>query len=798
MATRPPKKTRELPSTPGYSIPGRNNDGVDSTVTDEPQDVPATAPPPTDTPYPDEPKKPVRPLKPKFQKKITDQADPEGDDQSAETEQQMARRAIMEGRVDQRIKEAISARTNSGIEEIWRESNELYEGIDELNNYGKFLKVASNAPARATPQNGQSRVILNITQAKTDIAVSRVQEMLVPNDDKAFAIEPTPLPELEKDAAKTPTVTLADGTQAPTAVLVAKMKDEAQQAATNEEEWVDDQFVEGDGKGGTVYLEMRKVIADAGRIGSGVLKGPIIIADTKKDWVLDRKSGQMALVESIRQRPTSKKIRAEDLFPAGDCGDNIHNGSYCVERDYLTGRQLRDLADLEEYDRKAIGLALVEGPTIHAKSRAATYGRKQGDTGYDSSLFEVWYYYGDVDPEDLTAMSMVPDDITAEERALLAIPAIVTMVNGRAIKAIVNPNEKGCFPYDVFNWDKVDGQVFGRGVPWKGRAAQRSLTASFRKMMENGGLSAGPQVVVQRSAITPWDNNYAVEGRKGWYFDADEFVNDVNKAFAVFNIPSMQEELMNIVKFALEMFDQLLNLPLLMQGIAQPGTAPETLGGMKMLYANSTSPLRTTARQFDDQLIVPHLGRYHDFCMSYGPANCKGDNKIKARGASVLVKLEEAKEFLAQLYQVKDDPAFKINPEKYAVAMAKANGFSLQTIQYTDDEWKKVQADKAKQPPPADPAMEVAKVRAQAIVDSTNAKIKGDQTLEQMKMSEGEKDRQNALAIENIQLQIAEMELAGKENISLTQVKAMLADQSMKQRGAQEELRVKLKTGSGI
>ena len=65
-----------------------------------------------------------------------------------------------------------------------------------------------------------------------------------------------------------------------------------------------------------------------------------------------------------------------------------------------------------------------------------------------------------------------------------------------------------------------------------------------------------------------------------------------------------------------------------------------------------------------------------------------------------------------------------------------------------------------------------------AIIDSTNAKAASDKEIAELREQGAVKDRENKIAIQNIALQIAEMELAGQQNISLTQVKAMLAQES--------------------
>ena len=705
-------------------------------------------------------------------------------------------RGILEATVNQRIRDARIARESSGIEEIWAEDEDQYNGFDSLNGPAGQLVKTRDAAAKKTKVSNQSRVFLNITKPKTDIATARVQEMLLPHDDKPWDVTPTPMPEMDQaeEMPKSVQVQLGDGTQAPVADVAALLKDRAAVKASKMADWIEDKFVEG-----SVYAEMRKVIRDSARLGSGVLKGPIRTMKTTRKWSL-QDDGLAVLQIDRALSYTSRRIRVQDFYPAPDCGDSIHDGSYCVERDYLTSRKLRALAEDPEYDQAAIGLALQEGPRRMTRGRNERRMDTPGDTFIDAELFEVYYYYGDISPTDLILLGLdngVEEGktrLTEEELIKPAIPSIVTILNGRAIKAVINPDETGEFPYDVFPWEPVDGQPWGRGVPRKIGTAQRGLNAAVRALLDNAGLSKGPLVVFAEGVVEPVDGNYTVEGRKLFRFKPSELINDVQKAFASFDIPSMQQELSAIISFWLEMADQLSNLPLLLQGIAQAGTSPDTLGGMKLLLNSSTAPLRVIAKLFDDMLVIPHLRRYYNAGMQDPncPKEAKGDQQIKAKGASVLVQREEGIEFLAMLFPVKDDPKLKISPAKLLREMSRARGFNIESIQYTDDEWKQEQERMATQGAPEDPRIAAAKIRNEGLqqqIDARNADAEAERTA---RAAEAQANRAHQERLTAVDERIQMMRLAGEENISLADIKAMLAGKAMDIRAKTDEMRLKL------
>ena len=96
--------------------------------------------------------------------------------------------------------EAIDGREQSGIERIWVEDEEYYEGIDDANRDG--TRAWDSKPAGqvaitdGTDGGDGSTIFFNITAPYVDAASAKIADMLIPTDDKNFAIGPTPLPDL--------------------------------------------------------------------------------------------------------------------------------------------------------------------------------------------------------------------------------------------------------------------------------------------------------------------------------------------------------------------------------------------------------------------------------------------------------------------------------------------------------------------------------------------------------------------------------------------------------------------------
>ena len=766
-----------------------------------------------------------KPLKPKYAKPRQPKAgasrvqlDDENESPLTDDEQrEELQKSILATSINERIRLAMDARQGCGIEEVWTESEDLYNGTDPATG-NALVKTRDQLPRKSTTSGGRARVILNITKPKTDTGVARVAEMLVPTDDKPWGIDPPVIPELDEAMKDTKgSVVTADGQNVPRAIVAAKMKADSKAKSVAMSDWIEDAFNEGD-----VYGELRKVIRAAGRIGTGVLKGPFAIARIVTKWGEDD-NGSPALESETVISPTSRCIRVQDCFPDPAAGENLHDGADFTERDFLTGKKLRELAELPGYDAMAIAQALAEGPQTYTKTRKTNMSARlqEGNTDYDASLYEVFYYYGDVQPEDMMLMGMTRQQLdeggnvatgtegglTDLEMQLYTVPCVVTMLNSRPIKCIVNPMESGGFPYDFFTWDAIDGQPYGRGIPWKMAVAQRMLIAGVRQLFENAGLSGAPIVALTKGAFSMAGGGpLEIKGRTLLEFEANEYQNDITKAIQVFTIPSMQKELQAIIEFALRMADQLTNLPMLMQGDQQPGVAPETLGGLNMFEKNASSPLRVIAKQCDDQVIKRHLNRWNDWGNEKGPQNIRGDHKIIARGSSDLIQREENREFLTQLYPSIGNKELKISPAKYVRELARMNGYDLTAVQYTEDEWKAIEKQQAETPPPPDPRIQTAQIAADAgqkrVETQSQTAVQLDKNRDDARNVSQQEDRRLRMVELNLTREIKMLELSAKSGQTLDEIKAQLAVAAMNNRTARDEMELKLssanKSGTGI
>lgn len=678
-----------------------------------------------------------------------------------------------------RRQEAIQGRQQTGIEDQWREDQEYYDGVDDANRAeSRYLKGASlNAPLTSVQQDTaetRSSVFLNITGPYVDAASARVADMLLPTDDRNWSIKPTPIPELAqamedqtpfqpKGPDGQPAV---DGQGQPVQVTRAayaqQILDQAQDRAERAQTRIDDWLTECQ-----YHAQGRELIQDATRVGSGVLKGPFPKKTKERAFFRDGQAAELRIEEKLQ--PASKRISCWDLFPDAACGESIHNGSFIFERDRVSAKQLRALKGTPGYIDSEIDEVLAQGPQHSSDSPSPEH-----PVG-DEEKFDIWYYTGVATKDDLEAAGVAMDDGTSTS-------ALVTMVNDRLIKAALDPLDTDTFPYDVMPWKKKPGMPWGDGVARQIRTAQRMLNAGVRNMMDNAGMSAGPMLVINQRVLEPSDGKWKLSLRKIFKVKSDQVVEDVSKAFAAINIPSMQAELMAIIQFALKIAEDVTGLPLLMQG--QQGKAPDTVGGMTILNNNASTVLRRIAKLFDDYITEPHIRRYYQFLLEHGPDDSeKGDMVIDARGSSSLVERDLQNQLIQQLLPLSGNPIYGIDPKKAMSEYLKVQHLDPKRVEYDDQAWEKIVAGLAQQAKKGSGNGESAVQAAQIKEQGATARQQSEQNFE---AQQNQQDRDNKVVLAMITAKLADADLSSVERQVLEKIKADLGKTAMQLRTEKE------------
>ncbi len=650
----------------------------------------------------------------------TAQARPHGDiDEAREprTGEEMARMhdrlAGIVSRLQMQAEEQVGKRVE--IESRW---------LDDMRQY--YGRYDAQAEAKLNSSN-KSRVFANMTRTKTHAWEARLSDMLFPTDEKNWGIKPTPVPELsdvaelDRDIPKPEDgEVLEDGNQS---IVDASQKardiiEKAEKAAKAMSLEIEDQLRESH-----YNIRARLVIHDACKLGTGIMKGPIASGKTRRAWQphLDPESGNVVhlMAEVEDPKPEYERVDPWSFFPDMSA-TTIDQSEWTYERHLYNKKDLQALARKPDFNKDEIRKLLEAKPqhTVPSYINALREITKNGQAINDDR-FEVWEYHGPLEKEDIEAICLCMDDEEAFEDytfdPLVEQRVIVWFSQGQLLKFAPHPMESGDHLYSVFAFERDDTNIFGFGVPSLMRDSQAALNGAWRMIMENAGLSVGPQVVINKDLVTPQDGTWDLVPRKIWIATGAQSSTRQRPPFELFNIPNNQEELAGIIELARRFIDEETNIPLVAQG--EPGarsSAPagtQTKGGLAMIMNSVNVVFRRVIKNFDDTMTTPNIRRIYDWNMQFNPkSTIKGDFDVDARGSSVLLVREvQAQNLMVMAMNFTDHPV--LGPltkarELYRKLMESMMIPPDDVVKTEDDERKdeELQADK---PPPMELQMQI-------------------------------------------------------------------------------------------
>lgn len=703
--------------------------------------------------------------------------------------------------------EWVRTRYSQGVDKRWIEDIDQYNSKDNINKAASQMMASVEQGYPVTTQGSKpqrSTVYIGLTRQKTNAGEARLSDILLPTDDRNWGIQPTPIPELsDMIQSDEPAIDPRSGQQMVNQQgqpirekdIARRIREIAMKRAEAMQREIDDQLNECDYNG-----EVRKMLHDAAVMGTGVLKGPIVTNRVRKAWqpMVDAQGQQVQVIEMVEElNPASFRVDPRNFWPDPACGESIHNGKGVFERDTMTAKQVRELAKQPGYMKDKLRAVLEEGPK---RSATMTELTDEDQREQMKEIYEVWTYWGEVDHDDLECVGVE----VGEKDALRTVSGCVVFINSTVVKAFLNPLDTGDLPYDTFPWEKVAGSVWGYGIPYMMRSQQKVLNAAWRQMMDNSGVSSGPQIVVKPTVVQPADKQWQLTGRKLWY--ATDDIDDVSKAFATFEFNNHQQDFAQIIAMASELADQETGLPQLTQG--EKTNAPDTVGGMQMLMNAANVVLRRLVKQFDDYVTKPHIRRYYDYNMMYNDnEEIKGDFNIDARGSSALLIRDIQNQAFLNLLAAGANPIYGVylDSEKLFKKALQAQHIDPAEVFKSDeeiDQIKEQQAQAAQQQQPQDPRIIAAQMRAQT--EGQKAQLMGQvaQAEAQSRLQVVQMQQQAKLQELAMMREIEMLKLAQEEKLSLEEIKAKLADTAIRERGKKElfgaEQRIKMLTGSGI
>lgn len=506
-------------------------------------------------------------------------------------------------------------------EDEWTIALRQYNGLpDELDDKKQVAMGSGRSSTLPT---------VNITRPKTNIAVSRLQDIQFPvGGDFNFKIDPTPIPELTTLQKE---VTPMPGTEGQTTIGDAAYETlrRAQEAAGRMQSHIEDRLIES-----RYGKHARRAMMQMGVLGTGVLKAPVMTHKRSKKYTAEQDQYGKTVQIMSYSGVTTPTVQWVDILhwfpdPSARDPDSIRD---CFEIHPMTDVELRELAYNPAFIEDNIRKALEDGPDLSsvAKSHLLSIIGKTDDQ-LDRRFF-VAEYNGPLDKSVLVELGELSEEEAADP---LVIPyGEIWFVGDNIIRVSISPIDgMDRIPYHVCTWDDDPASVFGHGIPYLMRHAARVVNSSWMMLLDNAGLTAGPQIVINKEMITPANpsEGWSIKPMKMWFMT--EYGGDVKEAIQFVNVPTQQESIASIIELALHFADLESSLPAIQQGELPSGN--NTFGGMAMIMSATHIIQQAISEKWDDYINIPIVNTLYHYEMQYGEdESAKGDYEVQTGGAT--------------------------------------------------------------------------------------------------------------------------------------------------------------------
>lgn len=397
-------------------------------------------------------------------------------------------------------------------------------------------------------------------------------------------------------------------------------------------------------------MEMRAAMADRVILGTGVIKGPKNAGKQKKIYVKQMTSDQkpVRVPKYVTEKvPSLYRVNLWFWFP-DETATEICQAEDSIEVHPMTKTDLIDLAKHPGFYPDQIEPCLDEEPRQYTNSPFNDPAYLTQGINTLKNKYLVLEYHGPLKKDDLKLMGI--EDLS--ESPLDEIYGEVWVCNNRIIRIDLEDIE-GSFsiPYKVCVWEPDPATVFGFGIPMLTRDQQRVVNEAYKMILDNAGVSAGPQVIVDTTLIKPADGGMACTPWKVWY--STEFGADTSKAITFFTPPNSFEGLSQLLTMAREFADDESSINTLIGGgMNSPQAADGGATGLMIMNQNATAPLFFKAEEWDDKITYPVIQDMYDWEMQYNPKDeVKGNFEVDVRTSTSYLRGLVEQQKLQQLFQ---------------------------------------------------------------------------------------------------------------------------------------------------
>lgn len=493
---------------------------------------------------------------------------------------------------------------------------------------------------------GGSEVYMMITEVKCRAAESWLRDILLDSGSPPWDLATSPIPELSPTQSKELQAVFADRVLkivqeygvAPNIEEMREIKEmisqefrfsvlqEAQNRADRMKVKIQDQFAQGGWEDA-----FNDFITDLVTYPAAFIKGPIVRRQRALGWKVD--AGRTVVEPIERLAPEYERVDPFRIYPEPGIS-NINEG-YLFELHRMTRMELADLIGVPGYDEDAIRKVLTEGSGTSWINKNTELQKDEEERKYYAYMrpteeFDALEFWGKVSGAMLVEWGLSETDVPDTAREY---DANVWMIGSYVIKAVLNYDPLGEKPYAKTSFIKCPGAFWGKGIPEIIEDLQGVCNAAARALVNNMGISSGPQVEVNVERLPPNEDITQLAPWKIWQTINDP-VGSSAPAIRFTQPDSRANELMAVYEKFSRLADDHSGIPAYVYGDLNVQGAGRTSSGLSMLMGAAGKGIRQVVMHIDTDVVKPVVKRQFVYNMRYDEdETIKGDVEVIAKGS---------------------------------------------------------------------------------------------------------------------------------------------------------------------
>lgn len=539
----------------------------------------------------------------------------------------------------------------------------------------------------------KSRAFVRKTRVKVKTIDSRVADLLFPaGGEKNWEIDSTPVPSISKEQRLKIAQAMLQQAQAfaqqngqpmpqqvPREIVDQAVLQMAKEAAKKMAKVIDDQLVEAR------YKQVALQVIHSGHLfGTGIMKGPLVERKVRtrfyqqgSNWVPRNEAYVVPFVDFVPVWRFYPDMTATEL---DQC-------RYVYERHQMTKQDLVELSQRKSFHKQRIVEYITANPEGEVKLRyfdneLRVIGERTSTQGAQKvKNYEILERWGWLDGEQLKEAGVeVPSDRLHET----FFSNVWLLPNGVIIKAVLQPINGVTWPYHLYSFDKDETSIFAEGIPSIMRDDQVMINAATRMMLDNAGITAGPQLEVNPALLASLDRVEEVFPWKVWLRNNTA---PGQPAVRAIEIPGALPQLAGMADRFENNADEVTAIPRYLTGENMASGAAGTASGMSMLMGAANIVIKDLITSYDEGITRPFLtGLYRWNMQFHKDGSIKGDFDVKARGTASLIAKEVRARQLNEFAQLTNNPLDAPYIKRDNLNRQRAEALEMSDVVKTQDE----------------------------------------------------------------------------------------------------------------